>query len=106
MKIEIKDDITIKIGRNKEENWEMLQTNPNFTWLHLNSFPSGYVIIESENPDNEMIQYAAYLCKNNTKYKNIKNLKICYTLIENVIKGEKVGEVYFKSNRKVNTIKI
>jgi len=106
MKIEIKDDITIKIGRNKEENWEMLQTNPNFTWLHLNSFPSGYVIIESENPDNEMIQYAAYLCKNNTKYKNMKNLKICYTLIENVIKGEKVGEVYFKSNRKVNTIKI
>lgn len=106
MKIEIKDDITIKIGRNKEENWEMLQTNPKFTWLHLNSFPSGYVIIESENPDNEMIQYAAYLCKNNTKYKNVKNLKICYTLIENVIKGEKVGEVYFKSNRKVNTIKI
>ena len=106
MKIEIKDDITIKIGRNKEENWEMLQTNPNFTWLHLNSFPSGYVIIESENPDNEMIQYAAYLCKNNTKYKNMKNLKICYTLIENVIKGEKVGEVYFKSNRKVNTITI
>jgi hypothetical protein len=95
MKIEIKDDITIKIGRNKEENWEMLQTNPNFTWLHLNSFPSGYVIIESENPDNEMIQYATYLCKNNTKYKNMKNLKICYTLIENVIKGEKVGEVYF-----------
>ena len=106
MKIEIKDDITIKIGRNKEENWEMLQTNPNFTWLHLNSFPSGYVIIESENPDNEMIQYAAYLCKNNTKYKNMKNLKICYTLIENVIKGEKTGEVYFKSKRKVKTIKI
>ena len=106
MKIENIDDTIIKLGTNKEENWSMLKTNKNFIWMHLHSFPSGYVIIENENPTHEILEFGGNLCKSHTKYKNMKNLKICYTTIENVVKGEKVGEVYFKSNSKVNTIKI
>ena len=84
----------------------MLRTNKNFIWMHLHSFPSGYIIIESENPTHEILELAGNLCKSHTKYKNIKNLKICYTAISNLIKGEKVGEVYFKSNRKVKIINL
>ena len=106
MKIENVDDIIIKLGTNKEENWSMLKTNKKFIWMHLRSFPSGYIIIENENPPHEILELAGNLCKSNTKYKNMINLKICYTTVGNVIKGEKVGEVYFKSNRKVNTINL
>lgn len=106
MKIEIFQDTTIKLGTNKKENWTMLKTNKNFIWMHLDSFPSGYIIIENENPNNEILEFAANLCKNNTKYKNMKNLKISFTKVSNLIKGENIGEVYFKSNKKVDKIKL
>ena len=34
----------------------------------------------------------------------MKNIKVCYTTVGNVIKGDNTGEVYFKSNRKLQTI--
>tara|TARA_Y100001970_G_C14183153_1_gene830991 strand:+ start:1605 stop:1928 length:324 start_codon:yes stop_codon:yes gene_type:complete len=97
---------TYIIGQNKNENWEMLDTNGNFTWLHLNSFPSCYVIIEDENASQDMIEFGAKLCKENTKYRNVPNLKICYTTCNNLKKGNEVGSVTFKSNRKRKTITI
>jgi len=104
MKEECFNDINIKIGRNAAENWELLDTDPDFIWMHLNSFPSGHVIIEDSNPSDEILSYSALQCKENSKYKNLKNLKICYTRVGNLIKGEKVGSVCFKSKRKVKTI--
>lgn len=106
MKLLTIDDTNIKLGTNKKENWDMLKTNKKYTWMHLNSFPSGYIIIEKENPDKEMLEIAGNFCKENTKYKNMKDIKICYTTVDNLIKGEKMGEVCFKSKRKVNTIKL
>ena len=97
---------TYKIGENKNENWEMLDTNGEFTWLHLNSFPSCYVIIEDENATQDMIEFAAKLCKENTKYRNVPNLKICYTKCSNLKKASDIGSVTFKSNRKRKTITI
>lgn len=104
MKIETLNEKIFKIGKNAEENWSLLDINENFYWFHLNSFPSCHVIIEDENPDDEDISFAASLCKNNTKYKNLKNLKICYTKCSNLKKGTDIGSVIFKSKRKVKTI--
>ena len=97
-------DKTIKLGQNAKENWELLNTNENFIWMHLNSFPSGHVIIECDNPSDEMLYLCAVYCKENTKYKNLKNLKVCYTNVGNLIKGKEVGSVIFKSKRKVKHI--
>ena len=104
MKLITVEDTIIKLGTNKKENWDMLKTNKNFIWMHLNSFPSGYIIIENENPDENILQQAGIFCKENTKYKNMRNIKVCYTTVGNVIKGDNTGEVYFKSNRKLQTI--
>ena len=101
-----KDNIKIFVGENAEENWELIDLDENYLWFHLNSFPSCHVIIEHEDPDEELIKYAAQLCKENTKYKNLKDLKICYTFCKNLIKAEKIGSVFYKSKRKVKTIKI
>ena len=106
MKEYIEDDIVIKVGDNAAENWKLLNTNPNFIWLHLDSFPSCHVIIESDNPTKDVILVAANLCKSHTKYKNLKNLKVCITNCGNLKKGINMGSVIFKSKKKVSYIKI
>jgi len=106
MKSEIYNEITINIGQNAEENWNIIDFESDYIWLHLNSFPSCHVIIEDNNPSNDILIHAATLCKTNTKYKYLKNLKICYTKCNNLKKGNDVGSVIYKSKRKVNTINI
>ncbi len=100
------DNIPIIIGKNAQENWDLLSKNPNFTWLHLKSFPSCHVIIESNSISTPLLEFAATECKNNTKYRNLSNLKISYTLISNIKKADQIGSVTFKSNRKVHTISV
>ena len=104
MKEIIIDDISFKIGQNAQENWEMLNLDENFTWFHLKSFPSCHVVIEKRDPTQEEIVNGANLCLENTKYRNLKNIKVNYTLLKNIKKADKVGSVHFVSNRKVNTI--
>lgn len=104
MKEESINDINIYLGETAKENWQLLDdSDEKYVWMHLNSYPSGHIIVCSENPDINTLRQAALLCKNNTKYRNLSNLKICYTLVSNVLKDNKVGSVYFKSNRKVKT---
>ena len=78
------NDVSFVLGENSKENWEILDNysiiNNNYIWFHLNSFPSGYVIMLSDNIVNQdLLNYGALLCKENTKYRNLKNIKICYT---------------------------
>ena len=106
MKVEEFNDTTIILGQNAQENWNLINFDCDYIWLHLNSFPSCHVIIEDNNPEQEVLEYAAQLCKDNTKYRNLKNLKICYTKCNNLKKGIDTGSVVYKSKRKVKTITI
>tara|TARA_E500000331_G_C17261827_1_gene715574 strand:+ start:843 stop:1166 length:324 start_codon:yes stop_codon:yes gene_type:complete len=101
------NDINIIVGQNSKENWSLLDnTNENYLWFHLRSFPSCFVIIEDEYPDNLTVLEAATICKEHTKYRNLKNLKINYTPVSNLRKVGKEGTVEFLSNRKVSTISV
>ena len=100
------NDVVFKIGQNAQENWDLLILNENFTWLHLKSFPSCHVVIENEELNEEDLIEGAKLCLQNTKYRNLKNIKVNYTLLKNIKKADKIGAVHFISNRKVNTIMI
>lgn len=104
------NNISIILGQNDVENWKIIsdykKINENYIWMHLDSYPSGHIIILSEIIDNELLKYAGNICKDNTKYRNIPNLKLCYTKLSNIKKGDKAGEVYFKQNKLVNFIKI
>ena len=106
MKTEFYNGTEIIIGQNAKENWNMINFNSDFVWLHLNSYPSCHVIIKSENPDNTTLTVAAELCKENTKYRNLRNLKVCYTKCSNLIKGPDEGSVIYKSKRQVQTISV
>ena len=104
MKEVIIDEVSFKVGQNAQDNWDLLSLNENYMWFHLKSFPSCHVIIEKEDVSNEDIVNGANLCLQNTKYRNLKNIKVNYTLIKNLRKADKLGSVHFVSNRKVNTI--
>lgn len=101
-------NIPCKLGQNAVENWNLFSmSRPNFLFFHLTLFPSGYLIMEcDEIPDIEVIRIGALACKMNTKYRKLKGVYVDYTQCSNVKKGEKVGEVEYKSNRKVNKIKV
>ena len=102
------DDVVCNIGQNSRENWTLLENaSPKNILFHLRSFPSCFVILETDSLDNILvINKAAELCKTNTKYRNVPHIKVDYTFCENVIKGDIVGEIIFKSNKKVKTIVI
>ena len=94
MKVIIKDNIVYKIGQNAQENWDLLDNSANFVWFHLRSFPSCHVV------------EGANLCLKNTKYRNLKNVKVNYTPLKNIKKADTIGAVHFISNKKVRTITI
>lgn len=98
------------VGSNAKENWQLLsESNPTDIIFHLHSFPSCYVILKNDSdtfPNSDIIQETAIICKTNTKYKNLKNIKVDYTFCRNVEKGNVVGEMIYKSNKKVFCVKI
>ena len=110
MKTIINSEKQCFVGSNAKENWNLLEeSNPTDILFHLHSFPSCYVILKNDNdefPNSNIIKEAAIICKTNTKYKNLKDIKVDYTFCRNIEKGEKVGELIYKSNKKVLCLKI
>ena len=113
MKIEEFNNVKFILGQNAQENWnifdEAKKENEYYIWFHLNNFPSGYVIMYSTLDNindnvNEYLLFASNLCKNNSKYKNLNNLKICYSILNKLEKTKNVGEIIIKGKK--NIIKI
>ena len=112
-KVEYNNIIYI-IGENAQDNWNILdlykKENDKYIWFHLNSFSSAYVIMCSTINDIDKSQfydylyYGAELCKNNSKYKNLKNLKIIYTTLNKLSKTNKIGEVIISGKKNTITI--
>jgi len=102
------NEILCLIGGNSKENWKIFEDSiDNNILFHLSSFPSCYVILKTEElPCDITLKESAKLCKMNTKYKNLPNLKVDYTFCKNIIKGDKEGEIIYKSNKQVKQITI
>ena len=91
----------IYVGTNAKENWELINNSDPFDlWLHVDEQPSGHVIIKEKitnntesNYPNQIISIAANYCKNQSKSKNNKKLKIVYTEVLNIKKGKEFGSV-------------
>ena len=113
MKIKEFNNVKFILGETAEENWNILdeakKENEYYIWFHLNSFPSGYVIMYSTLTDltdnvNEYLLFASNLCKNNTKYRNLYDIKICYSILKKLEKTKNVGEIIVRGKK--NIIKI
>jgi len=116
MKIVEYENIVFCVGETAKENWELLDKlrleNPDYLWFHLNSFPSPYVIMKTtlielssdEKRLHDCLLYAATLCKQNTRYRHLNDIKVCYTTLKKLKPGNKVGEVIISG--KTKTIKL
>lgn len=88
---------TIVVGKNAQNNWDIIDdAEQNDIWFHVEGQPSCHVIIQVD--DNKtipkrVINFAAALCKENSKARFAKKAKIIYTQIKNVKKGTAVGSV-------------
>ena len=94
MLISINDNITYRLGKNAKENFELIDNaDKEDWWFHLDGFPSGHCVIDSDVIDNQMKIIAGTLVKENSKQKNYKNVKIVFTQIKHVVKMKQVGSV-------------
>lgn len=91
--------VNIYVGRNAKQNWELLDNaNDDDIWIHLDKFPSCYVIIDSNSKQpitNSHIKYAAQLCTTYSKSKipdDVKGVFYIFTNCKNVQKGKSTGE--------------
>ena len=105
MKIFTFNNKVFKLGENARENHRLFDDSlPNDWWFHLDDFPSGHVIVESKKLNKDEIIQAALLVKENSKFRNLKKIKVCYLQIKNLKKGKTLGEVILKKSP--NYIKI
>ena len=53
---------------------------------------------------NNYLNFGAELCKNNSKYRNLLNLKIIYTSLKKLTKTDKLGEVIISGKKKIISV--
>jgi predicted ribosome quality control (RQC) complex YloA/Tae2 family protein len=100
-------DYTIIIGKNKKENWQIIDESlETDVWFHVSDSPSCHVILKNmvniSSIPIQVIKRSAYLCKINSNAKYEKKSVIIYTPICNVKKTNIEGEVVVKSCKSVS----
>lgn len=101
-------EIVYNIGKNAQDNFDIIENSKDTDiWFHAKDYSSCHVIacinhLYDKKIINKIIKHGALLCKLNTrKLKNIKNLKIIYALVKDVIKTKDIGSVTVKNNKEI-----
>jgi predicted ribosome quality control (RQC) complex YloA/Tae2 family protein len=95
------------VGRSAEENWKIIsEAYKDYYWVHADKVPSAHIIIEIDDPLEDEIQYACYLCKKHTKKMKDSSTKFVITQVKNLKFGSKPGEVNFKDPSKVQVVQL
>lgn len=89
---------TIIIGKNKNENWSIIDdASGSDLWFHISEMPSCHVILKTYEKINlvprQVIKRCAYLCKINSSAKTLSKCDVIYASINNVKKTDIVGQV-------------
>jgi len=102
----INDNIIYKLGRNAQENFQLIdeanEINSDYWWFHLEDYPSGHCIVHAKDLDKSNVIFAGSLVKSYSKLKNQKKVNIIYLQIKYIRKTKTVGEVIL--NQKPNVI--
>jgi len=104
-------DISYCIGKNAKHNWDLLeQSEPQDMWVHINDYPSCYVIIKNyQNIKSEHIEHACKLCyeKSKNKIPNfLKRISFCYLECKYIKKGKSTGEAKLLKKPNLKSFKI
>lgn len=104
----LKREVTFYIGKNQNENFEVIDKGSNDDlWFHASELSSCHVVCQVPTDINKkemryIITTGALLCKNNTnKLKSMKNVNIIYTKIINIVKTIVPGCVITKDTKTI-----
>ena len=98
--------VTLRLGQNATENTRLVEgASADHVWVHLEKFPSGHVVIESSNPNANVLTDAAAFCLHHTRYRYLQNVGVSVTRVGN-LKNTGGGEVEFRSSRRVTRLQI
>ena len=102
-------NIEFIIGGNAQENHDIIDAaDPEDLWFHISGHPSCHVIskippgIDIDKKELQKIaKQGAVVCKEMSGFKKEKNVKIDYTAIKYVTKGEKPGSVNITNGKQI-----
>jgi predicted ribosome quality control (RQC) complex YloA/Tae2 family protein len=104
----VKREITFHIGKNQNENFDVIDNGSNQDiWFHAKDISSCHVVCELPDDIGKkdlrcIVKVGALLCKNNTnKLKQLKNVEIIYTKLENVTKTNTPGCVLTQNTKTI-----
>ncbi len=103
----LQQEFEIIIGKSAKENWQIIdEASENDIWFHLDDYPSSHIILKTENIDikdfnKQTLIHCASLCKEQSKYSNMKNISVIYTKIKNVKKSDIIGSVNTTLTKKI-----
>lgn len=92
---------TIKIGKNKLDNWNIIDSSePNNIWFHVSGAPSAHIVLTTvcdiKDIPSRVIYHCAVLSSKRSKSHKERHSLVNYTYIKCVTKGEHIGEVVIK----------
>ena len=104
-------ETTVMLGTGAADNIELIRkSNPSWWWLHLDTVPSGHVVIMTDELQQPLIDFAAHVCLNGVGSKkqasalyfkhSKQHFNIIITKVSNLLidtPGLELGEVDFKS---------
>ena len=104
-------EVTYEVGKNAKHNWQILdESNDNDIWIHINDYPSCYVIIKTNDNiiSKDHIKQGCYLCynKSKNKFNNKKRLSFSYLECKYVKKGKITGEAKLLRTPNIKSFKI
>lgn len=94
---------SVIVGSNCHENDELTFEVGKFNelWFHVSGFPGSHVLLQTEHPTKDDIQFAANLAVKYSKMKGASKAKVDYCRICDVSKpkGAKPGMVEIKNSK-------
>jgi predicted ribosome quality control (RQC) complex YloA/Tae2 family protein len=101
--MEGQDIYTIKIGQNKLDNWNLVESSePDNIWFHVSGAPSAHIVLVTscniKDIPSRVIYRCAVLCSKRSKSHNERHNIVNYTYMKYVSKGENIGEVVVKKS--------
>lgn len=98
-------DNTITFGKNNTQNDYLTfeYAKSNYTWFHAKDYHGSHLVVDSDNPSEEVLRECANLAAYFSKGRYSSSVPVNYTLAKNVkkIKGAKPGFVSIKNYKTI-----
>jgi len=102
-------DVDFIVGKNAADNFDIIDdATSRDIWFHIENEPSGHIVAKMPEIElnkkqlRQIITQGAVVCKENSKFKSMKNVKIVFTYVENVVKMDIPGSVMLLKSKNIS----